>query len=89
MMTKMKPLFVLLFALVPFLETRAQEEVRVPQFGYLSYNAIFEQMPEYRKAQEDFAVLRMSFSVSSLSSCRGRRTSPPASSRSGRPNCRT
>lgn len=68
MMTKMKPLFVLLFALVPFLETRAQEEVRVPQFGYLSYNAIFEQMPEYRKAQEDFAALKAKYDAETLRS---------------------
>ena len=36
----------------------APQEVRVPQFGYLSYNEVFEKMPEYQKAKEDFAALK-------------------------------
>ena len=67
-----KSLFpVLLFALVPFLGASAQEQqtpapaetvaVTVPQFGYLSYNAVFQQMPDYQKAKEDFAVLKAQY----------------------------
>ena len=39
----------------------AQDDVRVPRFGYLSYNAIYQQMPEYQKAREDFAALKAKY----------------------------
>ena len=58
----MKLLLTLLLALAPFLGTSAQEEgERVPQFGYLSYSEVFEQMPEYKKAQEDFEALKAKY----------------------------
>ena len=61
-MNKMKSLITLLLALIPFLGTSAQEEgVRVPQFGYISYSEVFQQMPEYQKAQEDFAALKAKY----------------------------
>lgn len=61
-MKRMKLLLTLLLALAPFLGTSAQEEgVRVPQFGYLSYSEVFEQMPEYKKAQEDFEALKAKY----------------------------
>lgn len=67
---------VLLLALIPFLGVSAQEEqaapapsgtptitptVTVPQFGYLSYNKVFEQMPDYQKAKEEFAALKAQY----------------------------
>ena len=60
---KIKQIILSLFlALVPFLVTQAQEEgVRVPQFGYISYSEVFQQMPEYQKAQEDFAALKAKY----------------------------
>lgn len=62
LMTKMKSLITLLLALIPFLGVSAQDEgVRVPQFGYISYNEVFQQMPEYQKAQEDFAALKAKY----------------------------
>ena len=62
LMTKMKSLITLLLALLPFLGVSAQDEgVRVPQFGYISYNEVFQQMPEYQKAQEDFAALKAKY----------------------------
>ena len=60
---KIKQIILSLFlALVPFLVASAQEEAtRVPQFGYLSYNEVYKQMPEYQKAQEDFAALKAKY----------------------------
>lgn len=59
---KYRSIITLLLALLPFLGVGAQEEgVRVPQFGYLSYNEVYEQMPEYKKAQEDFAALKAKY----------------------------
>ena len=56
----------LFLALVPFCGTQAQEEgVRVPQFGYISYSEVFQQMPEYQKAQEDFAALKAKYDAPS------------------------
>lgn len=68
----MKSLFAtLLLALVPFLGASAQEQsavnpaesqaVAVPQFGYLSYNAVFQQMPDFQKAKEEFAALKAKY----------------------------
>lgn len=53
----------LLLTLVPFLGASAQNmepvaTVQVPQYGYLSYNAIFEKMPEYAEAKATFAQLK-------------------------------
>lgn len=56
----MKQLITLLFALLPF-TVSAQEQVRVPQFGYLSYNTVFQSMPEYKQAQADFAALKAKY----------------------------
>ena len=36
-------------------------EVRVAQFGYLSYNDIFQRMPEYAEAQDSFAQLKAKY----------------------------
>lgn len=47
----------LLLAFLPFVEVSAQE-ARVPQFGYLSFKEVLHQMPDYKKAQEDFAALK-------------------------------
>lgn len=38
-----------------------QAAVRVPQFGYLSYNEVYKQMPEYKKACDDFAALKAKY----------------------------
>lgn len=38
-----------------------QSAVRVPQFGYLSYNEVYKQMPEYKKACDDFAALKAKY----------------------------
>ena len=67
----MKFIAALLLALVPFIGASAQEQsaatptdtptVTVPQFGYLSYNAVFAQMPDYQKAKEDFAALKAQY----------------------------
>lgn len=38
-----------------------QLAVRVPQFGYLSYNEVYKQMPEYKKACDDFAALKAKY----------------------------
>ena len=69
----MKQLFAaLLLSLVPFVGAGAQEQqpattpadtptVTVPQFGYLSYNTVFQQMPDYQKAKEDFAALKAQY----------------------------
>lgn len=38
-----------------------QTAVTVPQYGYLSYNAVFTVMPEYQKAKEDFAALKAQY----------------------------
>ncbi len=35
--------------------------VAIPQFGYLSYNAVFQQMPDYQKAKEEFAALKAQY----------------------------
>lgn len=56
-----RPLFLLLLALLPCVGASAQEEVRVPQFGYLSYNAVFSQMAEYQQAQDEFAALKAKY----------------------------
>ena len=60
-----------LFLLLPFCgeaegafsTLRAQDipEVRVAQFGYLSYNDIFQRMPEYAEAQDSFAQLKAKY----------------------------
>ena len=42
-------------------ETQPQTAVTVPQYGYLSYNAVFTVMPEYQKAKEDFAALKAQY----------------------------
>lgn len=39
-------------------QTVIQPTVALARFGYLSYNTIFEQMPDYQKAKEDFAALK-------------------------------
>ena len=46
-----------------FSTLRAQDipEVRVAQFGYLSYNDIFQRMPEYAEAQDSFAQLKAKY----------------------------
>ncbi|MBR1682288.1 MAG: OmpH family outer membrane protein [Bacteroidaceae bacterium] len=46
-----------------FSTLRAQDtpEVRVAQFGYLSYNDIFQRMPEYAEAQASFAQLKAKY----------------------------
>ena len=36
-------------------------EVRIPQFGYISYNAVFKQMPEYAQAQAAFEELKTKY----------------------------
>ena len=41
--------------------TGAQAQVQVPQFGYLSYNSVFQLMPEYAQAREDFAALKAKY----------------------------
>lgn len=56
-----KTCFLLLVCLAPLCVSLAQDEVRVPQFGYLSYNTIFEQMPEFRQAQESFAAIKAKY----------------------------
>ena len=56
----MKQLITLLFTLLPF-TLSAQDQVRVPQFGYLSYNGVFQSMPEYKQAQDDFAALKAKY----------------------------
>jgi len=61
MQIKNKILRILFLALIPCMGVSAQEEVRVPQFGYLSYSEVFEQMPEYQKAKEDFAELKVKY----------------------------
>lgn len=38
-----------------------QAQPQVARFGFLSYNAIFEQMPEFAKAQESFAELKKKY----------------------------
>lgn len=42
--------------------------MRVAQFGYLSYSEVFEQMPEYKKAQEDFAALKAKYDAETVRS---------------------
>lgn len=39
----------------------AQGAARVPQFGYLSYSSVFEQLPEYAQARADFAALKAKY----------------------------
>ncbi|MCR5180785.1 MAG: OmpH family outer membrane protein [Bacteroidaceae bacterium] len=52
----------LLLALVPLRAARAQEQQSaLPQFGYLSYDEVFEQMPEYQEAKEAFAELKVKY----------------------------
>ncbi|MCR4995301.1 MAG: OmpH family outer membrane protein [Bacteroidales bacterium] len=41
--------------------TAAASSVAIPQFGYLSYSQVFEQMPDYQKAKEDFAALKAQY----------------------------
>ena len=57
----------MLLTFIPFVGMNAQEteqatpspvEVRVPQFGYLSYQALYQQMPEYAQAKAAFAELQ-------------------------------
>ena len=54
----------MLLAFIPLVGMNAQEtvpspaEVRVPQFGYLSYQALYRQMPEYAQAKAAFAELQ-------------------------------
>lgn len=59
-------IFLLLCALSPLMGLNAQEqvnitEVRIPQFGYISYNQVFEQMPEYAEARAAFANLKSKY----------------------------
>lgn len=69
MMKKTKLLLTLLLVLIPFLGVSAQgEEVRVPQFGFLSYSEVFEQMPEYKQAQDDFAALKAKYDAETMRS---------------------
>ena len=64
-----RTIITLLLALIPFWGVSAQEgEVRVAQFGYLSYGEVFEQMPEYKKAQEDFAALKAKYDAETVRS---------------------
>jgi outer membrane protein len=64
-----RTIITLLLALIPFWGVSAQEgEVRVAQFGYLSYSEVFEQMPEYKKAQEDFAALKAKYDAETVRS---------------------
>ncbi|MBR5431305.1 MAG: OmpH family outer membrane protein [Bacteroidales bacterium] len=68
-MKKTKLLLTLLLVLIPFLGVSAQgEEVRVPQFGFLSYSEVFEQMPEYKQAQDDFAALKAKYDAETMRS---------------------
>jgi len=63
----MKKTLIIALLLLP-MTLLAQEEaqpsapaVQVPQFGYLSYNSVFEQMPDYAKAKADFAALKAKY----------------------------
>jgi len=60
----------LLLCLMPFLGVQAQDEAEVlaPKFGYLSYNAVFERMPEYQQAQEAFAQLKAKYDAEAVHS---------------------
>lgn len=66
----MKRLFLsLLFLPLASATLVAQEQVSVPAeavspvpvFGYLSYNAVFRQMPEYQQARESFEALKAKY----------------------------
>ncbi|MBQ7495955.1 MAG: OmpH family outer membrane protein [Bacteroidaceae bacterium] len=37
------------------------QQPQVARFGYLSYNAVYEQMPEFAKAKESFAELKKKY----------------------------
>ena len=69
-----KSIFVaLLFGLFGCLTVNAQEVQGqsspiggLPRYGYLSYNAVFEQMPEYTQARADFAQLREKYEAEAV-----------------------
>ena len=52
-----------LFLLLATTVVSAQEaaEVRVPQFGYISYKSVYEQMPEYATAKAAFEELKAKY----------------------------
>ena len=53
-----KTLCTLLLLLAATVVSAQEEAVRIPQFGYLSYKTIFEQMPEYAQAKASFEQLK-------------------------------
>lgn len=62
MRIQVKAICALFLALLPFMGMSAQEgEVRIPQFGYISYNTVFEQMPEYTQAKAAFEELKAKY----------------------------
>ena len=42
-------------------EEQATQQPQVARFGYLSYNAVYEQMPEFAKAKESFDELKKKY----------------------------
>ncbi|MBP5770792.1 MAG: OmpH family outer membrane protein [Bacteroidaceae bacterium] len=48
----------ILLSIVLMLPLTMLAQSQVVRFGYLSYNAVFEQMPEYKQSQKDFAALK-------------------------------
>lgn len=61
----MKKIFSLLCATIVSLSLCAQKpattEVRVPQFGYISYKSVYERMPEYATAKAAFEELKAKY----------------------------
>ena len=53
-----KALCIVLFALMAVMPTMAQNELK---FGYLSYAAVLQSMPEYAKMQNSMAELRQKY----------------------------
>ena len=53
-----KALFIVLFALMAVMPTMAQNELK---FGYLSYAAVLQSMPEYVNMQNSMAELRQKY----------------------------
>ena len=57
----MKRLATLLIALSVFLVISAQESTQGFRFGYLSYEAALQSMPDYAKAQQQLATLKAQY----------------------------
>ena len=57
----MKRLATLLIALSVFLVISAQENTQGFRFGYLSYEAALQSMPDYAKAQQQLATLKAQY----------------------------